>query len=82
VAGELSFFSRVFVQWYATERLEWVVILALFWWLSPFGSLLLFCHAVFHVKDSVFILPYATIWILYLRNFGSYYRALSRDCIS
>ncbi len=36
--GNLVFFSRFFVQWYATERLKKVVVPPAFWWLSLVGS--------------------------------------------
>ena len=66
--GNLVFFSRFFVQWYATEKRKQVVVPVLFWWLSLAGSLLLFAYALFHQKDSVFIAAYAFTWIPYIRN--------------
>jgi len=66
--GNAIFFARFFVQWYATEKRKQVVVPAAFWWLSLAGSLLLLSYAVFHEKDSVFILAYAFTWIPYIRN--------------
>jgi lipid-A-disaccharide synthase-like uncharacterized protein len=66
--GNLIFFSRFFVQWYASEKRKQVVVPAAFWWLSLAGSLLLLGYAVFHDRDSVFILAYAFTWIPYIRN--------------
>jgi lipid-A-disaccharide synthase-like uncharacterized protein len=66
--GNAFFFSRFFVQWYATEKRGRVVVPALFWWLSLGGSLLLLCYAVFYQRDSVFIFAYAFTWIPYIRN--------------
>ncbi len=66
--GNLVFFSRFFVQWYATERRKQVVVPAAFWWLSLAGSLLLLSYAVFYQRDSVFIFAYAFTWIPYIRN--------------
>jgi lipid-A-disaccharide synthase-like uncharacterized protein len=66
--GNLVFFSRFFVQWYATEKLRRVVVPATFWWLSLTGSLLLLSYALFHQRDSVFIFAYAFTWIPYIRN--------------
>ncbi len=66
--GNAVFFSRFFVQWYATEKLKRVVVPVAFWWLSLVGSLLLFCYALFYRADSVFIFAYAFTWIPYIRN--------------
>ena len=66
--GNFIFFSRFFVQWYATEKRQQVVVPAVFWWLSLAGSLLLLSYAVFHDRDSVFIFAYAFTWIPYIRN--------------
>jgi lipid-A-disaccharide synthase-like uncharacterized protein len=67
-AGNAIFFSRFFVQWYATEKLKRVVVPPAFWWLSLAGSLLLLSYALFYQKDSVFIFAYAFTWIPYIRN--------------
>lgn len=66
--GNLVFFSRFFVQWYATEKRKQVVVPVAFWWLSLIGSLLLLSYALFYQKDSVFIFAYAFTWIPYIRN--------------
>jgi lipid-A-disaccharide synthase-like uncharacterized protein len=66
--GNAIFFSRFFVQWYATEKRKQVVVPVAFWWLSLAGSLLLLGYAVFHDRDSVFIFAYAFTWIPYIRN--------------
>jgi lipid-A-disaccharide synthase-like uncharacterized protein len=66
--GNAVFFSRFFVQWYATERLKRVVVPTAFWWLSLLGSLLLLSYAWFGKHDSVFIFAYAFTWIPYIRN--------------
>ena len=66
--GNAIFFSRFFVQWYATEKKKQVVIPALFWWLSLAGSMLLLAYAVFYQHDSVFIFAYLFTWIPYIRN--------------
>jgi lipid-A-disaccharide synthase-like uncharacterized protein len=46
--GNAVFFSRFFVQWYATEKLKRVVVPTAFWWLSLLGSLLLLSYALFN----------------------------------
>ena len=58
--GNAAFFSRFFVQWYATEKKKRVVVPTAFWWLSLAGSLLLLLYAIFgqverHKRSWVFI---------------------------
>src|SRR3974377_1027874 len=65
--GNAVFFSRFFVQWYATEKLKQVVVPTAFWWLSLGGSLLLLSYSL-HQTDSVFIFAYLFTWIPYIRN--------------
>jgi lipid-A-disaccharide synthase-like uncharacterized protein len=65
--GNLVFFSRFFVQWYATEKRRRVVVPTAFWWLSLIGSLLLLVYSL-RQRDSVFIFAYAFTWIPYIRN--------------
>ena len=72
--GNALFFSRFFVQWYATEKLKRVVVPAAFWWLSLAGSLLLLSYGLFHVGDSVYIFAYAFTWIPYIRNLVIHHR--------
>jgi len=66
--GNAIFFSRFFVQWYATEKKKQVVVPTAFWWLSLVGSFLLLLYALCYRKDSVFIFAYAFTWIPYIRN--------------
>jgi lipid-A-disaccharide synthase-like uncharacterized protein len=66
--GNVIFFSRFVVQWYATEKRKQVVVPVAFWWLSLIGSLLLLSYALFSKHDSVFIFAYAFTWIPYIRN--------------
>ncbi len=72
--GNAVFFSRFFVQWYATEKLKRVVVPTAFWWLSLAGSLLLLSYALFYQHDSVFIFAYAFTWIPYIRNLIIHHR--------
>jgi len=65
--GNTVFFTRFFVQWYATEKLKRVVVPTTFWWLSLAGSLLLLIYSL-HKRDSVFIFAYVFTWIPYIRN--------------
>jgi lipid-A-disaccharide synthase-like uncharacterized protein len=82
--GNAIFFSRFFVQWYATEKLKRVVVPTAFWWLSLAGSLLLLSYALFHQQDSVFIFAYAFTWIPYIRNLIIHrrHKAAHLDCAS
>lgn len=66
-AGNIIFFSRFFVQWYATEKRKEVVVPNSFWWLSLLGSLCLLAYGLWR-RDSVFIFAYAFTWIPYIRN--------------
>jgi lipid-A-disaccharide synthase-like uncharacterized protein len=72
-AGTAVFFSRFFVQWYASEKKGQVVVPAVFWWLSLVGTLLLLSYAI-HKMDSVFIVSYLLSWVPYLRNLVLHYR--------
>ena len=72
--GNAVFFTRFFVQWYATEKLKRVVVPTAFWWLSLAASLLLLSYALFYRQDSVFIFAYAFTWIPYIRNLIIHHR--------
>ncbi|MBI3636966.1 MAG: lipid-A-disaccharide synthase N-terminal domain-containing protein [Candidatus Rokubacteria bacterium] len=79
--GNLVFFSRFFVQWYATEKRRRVVVPTAFWWLSLTGSLLLLIYSL-RQRDSVFIFAYLFTWIPYIRNLVIHRRheEAHRDC--
>jgi lipid-A-disaccharide synthase-like uncharacterized protein len=68
MAGNLLFFSRIVLQWYATEKMKQVVVPVAFWWLSLAGSLMLLVYAIFGKPSLVYILSFAFTWIPYLRN--------------
>src|SRR5213078_477568 len=72
--GNVVFFSRFLVQWYATEKLKRVVVPTAFWWLSLTGALLLLAYALFYRRDSVFIFAYAFTSIPYIRNLIIHHR--------
>jgi lipid-A-disaccharide synthase-like uncharacterized protein len=71
--GNVFFFTRFFVQWYATEKKKRVVVPVAFWWLSLAGSLLLLTYSL-HKRDSVFIFAYVFTWIPYIRNLIIHHR--------
>ena len=60
--GNIVFFTRFLVQWYATEKKKRVVVPTACWWLSLAGALLMLAYSV-HKRDSVFICAYALTWI-------------------
>lgn len=66
--GNAAFFSRFFIQWYASEKRQQVIVPLSFWWLSLAGSLCLLTYALFYQRDSVFIFAYLFTWIPYVRN--------------
>lgn len=74
--GNVVFFSRFLVQWYATEKRKQVVVPAAFWWLSLFGAGLLLAYSIWR-RDSVFIFAYLFTWIPYGRNLLIHYRHVS-----
>lgn len=78
-AGNIVFFSRFVVQWWATEKQKEVVVPNSFWWLSLIGSLLLLAFAI-KQQQSVFIFAYAFTWIPYIRNLIISYRAKGALC--
>ena len=71
--GNAVFFSRFFVQWYATEKKKQVVVPTAFWWLSLAGSFLLLAYSLWR-RDSVFIFAYVFTWIPYVRNLIIHHR--------
>src|SRR5258706_13606762 len=75
--GNVIFFSRFFVQWWATEKRKQVVVPNSFWWLSLIGSLLLLAYGL-RRRGSVFIFDYAFTWIPYIRNLIIRYRTRRR----
>jgi len=71
--GQVVFFSRFLVQWYATEKRKQVTIPASFWWLSLVGTLLLLGYSIY-LKLPIIICGYAFSWIPYTRNLVIHHR--------
>jgi lipid-A-disaccharide synthase-like uncharacterized protein len=65
--GQLTFGSRFFVQWIASERARRVTIPNLFWYLSLLGGVALFAYAV-HRRDPVFAIGQGLGLLVYARN--------------
>jgi lipid-A-disaccharide synthase-like uncharacterized protein len=80
--GNAIFFSRFFVQWYATEKKKQIVVPQAFWWLSLIGSVTLLCYGLFYLHDSVVIFAYAFTWIPYIRSLVIHrrHKAAHTDC--
>jgi len=66
--GQFVFFSRVFVQWIASERRKAIVIPISYWHLSIVGAIILLFYAI-HRRDTVFI-------IAYVLNISIFWRSL------
>ncbi len=81
--GNAVFFSRFFVQWYATEKKQRVVVPQAFWWLSLIGSVTLLGYGLFYLHDSVVIFAYAFTWIPYTRSLIIHrrHKAAHTDCV-
>ncbi len=65
--GQALFFSRVLVQWIASERRGRSVVPPSFWVLSLGGSLLLLAYAL-QQRDPVFVLGQSMGFLVYARN--------------
>lgn len=65
--GQLTFGSRFFVQWLASERARRVTIPKTFWYLSLLGGIALFAYAI-HRRDPVFAVGQGLGLIVYARN--------------
>jgi lipid-A-disaccharide synthase-like uncharacterized protein len=79
--GQAIFFSRFWVQWYATEKKKLVVVPQAFWWLSIIGSLLMLLFALFYDKHWVVVFSYAFNWIPYIRNLVIHRRSKASQTI-
>lgn len=66
-AGQIAFTGRFVLQWLYSEYKKRSVIPTSFWYLSIFGSTLLFAYAIYR-QDPVFIAGQAFGSIVYLRN--------------
>lgn len=65
--GQLTFGSRFFVQWIASERARRVIVPNVFWYLSLLGGVALFAYA-WHRRDPVFALGQGLGLLVYARN--------------
>jgi lipid-A-disaccharide synthase-like uncharacterized protein len=67
LTGQVLFFMRFIVQWWATERARRTVIPTSFWYFSIAGALVLLFYS-FVRRDPVFIAGYFLAMFIYLRN--------------
>lgn len=65
--GNVCFFSRFLVQWWASERARRSVAPPLFWWLSIAGTLTLGLYALAR-QNYVLLVGYAVNGLIYARN--------------
>ena len=65
--GQAIFGARFLVQWIASERAKRIVVPAVFWHLSIFGSVLVLAYAIYRL-DPVFIVANSVNTLLYARN--------------
>ena len=65
--GQVTFGSRFFVQWVASEKAGKSVVPPIFWWLSLLGAMLVLSYAI-HIHKPVFILPQISGILIYARN--------------
>jgi lipid-A-disaccharide synthase-like uncharacterized protein len=65
--GQITFGSRFFVQWIASERARRVIIPKMFWYLSLLGGVTLFAYAL-HRRDPVFAVGQGLGLVVYVRN--------------
>jgi lipid-A-disaccharide synthase-like uncharacterized protein len=71
--GNLLFSSRFVIQWLASERKRTLVVPAIFWHLSFWGSVVAVIYA-FHIDKLPIILSFIFLPFLYARNLVLLYR--------
>tara|TARA_B100000900_G_scaffold101603_1_gene84152 strand:+ start:896 stop:1210 length:315 start_codon:yes stop_codon:yes gene_type:complete len=65
--GQLIFFSRWIVQWFASEKTKISTIPITFWWCSLVGGIITLIYA-YHIQSFPFMLAQAIGIIVYTRN--------------
>jgi lipid-A-disaccharide synthase-like uncharacterized protein len=72
-AGQALFFTRLLVQWLASEKKKRSIVPVGFWWLSLAGGVMLFSYFVWR-RDIVGALGQSTGVVVYARNLRLIYR--------
>ncbi|MBX7256253.1 MAG: lipid-A-disaccharide synthase N-terminal domain-containing protein [Candidatus Hydrogenedentes bacterium] len=67
VTGGLIFFSRFYLQWWASERAGRSVMPVSFWYMSSVGAIMLLLYAV-HEQSPVGALSFSLNSVIYSRN--------------
>lgn len=65
--GQFIFFSRVLIQWIASEKSGTIVIPISYWYFSIIGALILLAYS-FHRDDIVFIIAYILNVLIFSRS--------------
>ncbi len=73
ILAQVTFGSRFFVQWFASERMKKSVIPLVFWHLSLVGGLLTLVYAT-HIQEPVLVIAQVGGVLIYSRNLYFVYR--------
>jgi lipid-A-disaccharide synthase-like uncharacterized protein len=65
--GQFIFFSRVLIQWIASEKKKSIVIPISYWYFSIVGAIILLVYS-FHTGDVVFIIAYILNVLIFSRS--------------
>ena len=71
--GQLIFFSRWIIQWFASEKNKTSIIPTTFWWCSLVGGIITLVYA-HHIGSFPFMLAQAIGIIVYSRNLFLIYK--------
>lgn len=71
--GQIIFFGRFIVQWWASEKEGKSIIPISFWYLSIIGGAIIIAYAI-RQKDPVFIFGQALALLIYSRNLFLVYK--------
>lgn len=78
LAGQGIFFSRVLLQWIASEKKKSIVIPITYWHLSIVGALILLVYAL-HQRDVVFIIAYILNVLIFTRSLVIHKNQIKRE---
>ncbi len=78
LVGQFIFFSRVLLQWIASEKKKSIVIPITYWHLSIIGALILLVYAL-HQHDVVFIIAYILNVLIFTRSLVIHKNQIKRE---